>query len=241
MFCGMCGSQIEDGAKFCPSCGTSTDGKKKNRSSGNQSVQHNQYESNSNEMMEYRVSDYAKKVFVEPDEELLATLGDGWVVNLLYHRIQKCNALLTNKHLYLQGQVFQGGVVQASKTTTERVLDIRYITGTFFEYGQSIMLLIASVIVFILAIIIGIVSGSEIIAIVLFIPAIMFLVSYFLSRKAYFRIEFGYGFTQAISIDASILGISHVKDFERQVIRAKDRARSEIENKLFGNGIVSNT
>ena len=233
MFCGMCGNQIEDNAKFCPVCGASTDPRKVKmniKQAGNDI-----YERNAPDYSEYHVSDYAKEVFIEPDEELLATLGDGWIVNLLYHRLQKCNALLTDKHLYLQGQVFQGGLTTAAKTTTERVLDIRYITGTYFEYGQSISLLIASVVIFILAFILGIVIRNIYIIFIMFIPAIVLLVSYFLSRKAYFRIEFGYGFTQAVSIDASILGISHVKDFERQVIRAKDRARSGIEKKLFGN------
>ncbi len=203
MFCSKCGKENPDNAVFCESCG-------------------NRLEDGANKtVVPQYVKDYAKDVFIEPDEELLGSLGDGWLVNLMFGRLKKCNALLTNKRLYLQGQIFMGdgSLKGVTKGNIEQVLDVRYITGTYFEYTKKVGMLIWAII-----------------SIPLIIPSIILFIGYFKSRKCYFRIDFGYGFTKAIRIDASVLGIAHVKDFERQVIRAKDAARADIERRFEKRG-----
>ncbi len=252
MFCSQCGKENPDDGVFCESCGarlkdesvTTEQSLKSQTSSANsygpsaQSYQSLTYQSPE---VPQDVKNYAKDVFIEPDEELLGTLGDGWLINLMFGRLRKCNALLTNKRLYLQGQVFMGdgSLKNLAKGTMEYVLDVRYITGTYFEYTKKVGTLIWAIIST-LGVLISML-GCFIIwpfwiclypAISLSIPSIILFIKYFTSRKCYFRIDFGYGFTKSLKINASILGIAHVKDFERQVIRAKAAARADIERRF---------
>ncbi len=116
MFCPNCGEKLDDAAVFCSNCGTSitkANATKKAEApiiKGTAPTPMIPSSQINTENAEKKVDkkNYATTLFVEPDEKVQAELGDGWLVNLLYGKTKKCNAVLTDKRLYLQGKVYYG-------------------------------------------------------------------------------------------------------------------------------------
>ncbi|MGN1159317.1 MAG: zinc ribbon domain-containing protein [Lachnospiraceae bacterium] len=193
------------------------------------------------EMQQYDVAsnpEALKNVFIDPDEQLVAKLGNGYMVNLLYRKVKKCSALLTNKRIYLKGTVYSGEGKAVLKTTEERTLDVEDVTGTGFIYTRvsKIMILIGVLLM------IGWAVFSYIFrwryeygplpfpAPVSFLPiliaGIIVFVRAFMRCTAWFFIDYAGG---RIRINAKLIGLSDVQDFHKQIRRVKDRTK-ENEN-----------
>ena len=173
------------------------------------------------------------KVFVDPDELLQGTLGNGYLENLLFGDVKRCHALLTDRRVYFQGRfLFENGK-RSEWLISEEIVDLEDITGTGFIYSKPIgilMTLIYLVIPWIVALMYYVLDLS------IFFPSdnapkigligdvivlLITIVRYILNRKTYFSVEYAGG---AIKFNAKIIGVPAVRDFQKQVRRAKDRA-----------------
>lgn len=248
LFCQGCGAKVEREAMLVQpemqgSIGTQTSYQGMN---GNTQTNFSDYLKNSGmmalsdaEMQQYDISNHPealKNVFVEPDEQLVAKIGNGYMVNLLYKKVKKCNALLTDKRIYLKGTMYSGEGKTVLKTTEERILDVEDVTGTGFIYTRVSKLMIFIGILLML----GWAGFSYILrweyeygplplpAVVSFLPVlvagIVFLVKAFMRRTAWFFIDYAGG---RIRINAKLIGLSDVQDFHKQIRRVKDRTKEQ--------------
>lgn len=239
MFCSSCGNELPDGAKFCEVCGAKigendTISAETLKNTANEYVQKagdflkntGVVALNDSETSQYNVSDTSpelKKIFIEPDERLIGKFGNGYLVNLLYKKVKKCNALLTNKRVYLKGTFYSETGKSIFKTTEERILDLEDVTGTGFIYTQISKIMILLDILFIIGALctsIGI-GGyyAWFIPVLLIIAAIISVIITLKSRRILFFIDYAGG---RIKVNAKLIGLSDVRDFHKQMRRAKD-------------------
>lgn len=184
MFCGNCGKQIEDTSNVCPYCGTMVE---KEVTVGNDS--------------KYR------KIFVEPDENYIGSLGNGYLNSFLTDRgINRCVALLSDKRVYLRGNMIDINSGKIERFNMQKTIDLEDITGTGFIYASPQLW----------KLILAILTAPII------IPAIILIVSYIKSRDTLFFIEYAGG---CIKFDASIYGLAESQDFEKQIRRAKNKLK----------------
>mgnify|MGYP000957322532 CR=1 FL=1 len=186
MFCGNCGKQIDDSCNVCPHCGTRIE---KDVVKGK--------------------DDIYKVIFVEPDENYLGSLGNGYLNSFLTNKkIKRCIALLSDKRVYLRGNMVDINSGKIERFNMQKTIDLEDITGTGFVYSSPQVWKLVLAILTIWAI----------------IPAILLLVSYLKGRNTLFFIEYAGG---CIKFDASIYGLAESQDFERQIRRAKNHVKEE--------------
>lgn len=239
MFCAKCGKEIPEGAKFCESCGATVGGVNNVTIAGavgnsftnlKNTIQEKEKEMEATYMDESAYS----KVFVEPDEQLLGTLGNGYLENIIGKKVKKTHALLTDKRVYFQGTFFSGSGKNLQQDIMEKVVDLEDITGTGFRYNKPIGIILSIIMLVIMAIIGGVcvafwgITYTVIIDFVIgafiadIIPVLILTIKYLLSRRVDFILEYAGG---AIRFDAKIIGLSNVKDFNKQIRRAKDHVK----------------
>lgn len=198
MFCDNCGNELPDGAKFCNICGTALPEVVQQTNKEQDITVPNTSSISTN-------SQTAKYDLIDPEEQVIKTLGNGYGVNLLYGNAKKCFAILTDKRLYLEGALYSGSGSTLMKSTEKRVIDIEDITGTGFVYQK----------LSILTVILGIITLPILIGII-------FLAKAFMGRKTMFVVEYAGG---RIQFDANIVGIADVNDFHHQIRRVKDKSK----------------
>lgn len=217
MFCTNCGKQLQDNSASCPYCGNNT--------ISNSMPQQNDFKKSQYDVWNSKQN--LENTFIDPNEQLLGKFGNDYFVNLLYNKTGKCHALLTDKRIYLKGTFYSESGKSILKTTEERTLDLEDVTGTGFIYGQlSIIMILFSLFSLIFALIIHCVdynSNGAVLVVGLFI-AIPIAIYALKSRKTLFFIDYAGG---RIKIDASLIGLSDVQDFHKQMRRAKDALKKE--------------
>lgn len=230
MFCSKCGKEIAESARFCGNCGATVGGADNVTKAG---AVGNSFTNLKDTVQETEVTYMAESaystVFVEPDEQLLGTLGNGYLENILGKKVKKAHALLTNKRVYFQGTFFSGSGKNLQQDIAEKIVDLEDITGTGFRYNKPIGFLrpiIMTVIMGVLGWFIDLFllgfGGATGAVLGILIPVLIYIIKYLLNRKVYFILEYAGG---AIRFDATIVGLSNVKDFNKQIRRAKDHAK----------------
>ncbi len=199
MFCGNCGKQMEDTAGFCPHCGAVVE----------------------KETPTVNDSKYAR-IFVEPDEKYISSLGDGYLNSFLTSQsINRCVALLSDKRVYLRGNMLDVNYGKLGRVNRQQTVDLQDVTGTGFIYVSpkvwQLFLAIIMILIGLVCILTGIVIGMA--SVVL---SILFFMAYFKGRKTYFVIEYAGG---CIKFEASIYGLAESQDFEKQIRRAKNKVK----------------
>jgi hypothetical protein len=246
MFCGMCGSEVEDNAKFCPKCGTVLNAEEKapdndmyagdktktteNVTDPKGTVEVEQpYRMQMDTPSTRFIGNKYEKVFVEPDENYIGSLGDGYLNSFLTAReIKRCVALLSDKRVYLRGNMLDINSGKIARINMQKTLDLEDITGTgfIFESPQIWKLIVAALCACatVLCVIAGIgwddVWFSGVIPCV--IAVALPIISYIKSRHTLFFIEYAGG---CIKFDASIYGLAESQDFEKQIRRAKNKVK----------------
>lgn len=186
MFCGNCGKKIDDTSGFCPECGTKVEKEASLDNNGKYT-----------------------KVFIEPDENFMCSLGNEYVSSFLTNgNINKCIALLSDKRVYLRGNMVDINVGKIERYNMKKTIDLEDITGTGFVYAspQGWKLLLAIMTAF-----------------TIILPVIC-IVSYIRSRTTQFFIEYAGG---SIRFEASMYSLADVQDFEKQIRRAKDNIKGK--------------
>ena len=184
MFCGKCGKSIEENSTFCPHCGTviqSTDSLDAN-------------------------SKYSK-IFIEPDEIYIGSLGNNYLNSFLTNNeLRSCIALLSDKRIYLRGNMVDMSVGQIERYNIQKTIDLDDITGTGFIFASPQ----------IWKLIVAIITAPTII-----VPLLL-VISFLKARNTQFFIEYAGGY---IRFDASIYGLAESQDFEKQIRRAKNKLK----------------
>ena len=168
MFCQECGKEVAEGLGFCPNCGAKivnddfgqSEPEQSYEGQGTQAGSNNQYDFSNlkndvggiyeklNDVYNdvnrntsaFDVNTVADEFIVDDDEEIIDTLGNGWVRNLLFHRrIRKSNMVLTNKRVYLQGRAVNQ-MNMLTRDRVEKLVNVEDITGSgFVNIGKSIV------------------------------------------------------------------------------------------------------
>lgn len=107
------------------------------------------------EVEEYNLKDteVAKlsESFVSGDEKYIASLGNGYIMNVLANKsVKKGFAFITDKRVYFKGSCLNGTGKRLVKTNEERTVDIKNITGSGFtsqRYWGVLIALLVSIIV----------------------------------------------------------------------------------------------
>ncbi|MCM1185626.1 MAG: zinc ribbon domain-containing protein [Lachnoclostridium sp.] len=212
MFCGNCGAKLEENATFCPQCGRAV--VEKSESPNNTGA--------------------SNQLFVSPDETLIATLGNGFAEDILYKKIKSCKALLTDKRVYFQGIFYSGAGKALSTQKEEMIVDLEDITGTKFRYSAFFWkkIIISILIPIILAVLYFVMdldwffppdNAPKLLFLEIF-SVIYAVLTYLKGRITYFAIEYAGG---SICFNATIVGLADVRDFQKQMRRAKDALRGK--------------
>lgn len=209
MFCGNCGKQIENTDNVCPYCGAMVE----------------------KETTVVNDNKYAK-IFVESDENYLGSLGNGYLNSFLTNRgIKRCVALLSDRRLYLRGQMVDINNGKMGLINRQQTIDLEDITGTGFIYASpQIWKLILAVMLFGVGFLCSMGTDESIRSIIIsivgafWISAILLMVSYIKNRNTFFVIEYAGG---CIKFDASIYGLAESQDFEKQIRRAKNQVKGK--------------
>lgn len=205
MFCGNCGKQIEDNSVICPYCGNNSN----SESIPQQNTSINQY----------------SKIFISPDEQYIASLGNNYINSFLSSKaIKQCNALLSDKRIYLQGTMIEANGGKVGKYNVEKVINLEDITGTGFIYAQEQLWKFILALITIPLIFFANNYNANWLDIPLIALAICLVVSYLINRNTMFFIEYAGG---SIRFDASIYGIAESQDFHKQIRRMQDKRKEK--------------
>lgn len=246
MYCGKCGAELETGAKFCSVCGERLDAEesletvvaqpveKPKKVKAENPVKEKVRKTSKEEFLEgveeYEIPENPEalqQVFVDPTERLQAKLGNGYLVNLLFSKMKKCNMLLTDKRVYFKGTMYSGTGKSMIKTSEERILDLEDMTGTGFIYVNIPWFV---VILGILLDAVGITLAFVIenllqYALLMVVLGTISIIAAIKSRKIWFFVDYAGG---RIRVDAKLIGIADVRDFHKQLRRAKDKFTGKI-------------
>lgn len=103
-----------------------------------------------------------KQYFYDPNENLIAVLGQGYITSLLQGHLSRSIMFLTNKRLYQKGKTFSvtpnGKFISMKGESSCEVKDIH---GTSFKEFNRTPILIASILFTTLAIIFFIIAGER--------------------------------------------------------------------------------
>jgi hypothetical protein len=159
----------------------------------------------------------------------IARLGNGYVSNAIGAGASKSTGVtLTDKRLYLSGELFKGDVGgKLKKTTLTHVVDLQDIIGMEFKRQKNTSLLITAVILFVFDVLIflGMLSGGAANSFVLllmmmfFIASIGIFIAFFSTGITLFVVNFRNG---SIGFDTRFAGQTTVERFAESIQSVKD-------------------
>lgn len=153
-------------------------------------------------------------VFVDKTEVTVATLGNGFVLNMISGEgLKKEQAVLSDKRLYYN---HKKGVIDT--TSTRECVNIADITGTKITDNRQFSLVIIAIMFFLFGISFlttGVTAGFW----MFFVITIVFLLVYFFSRKKYLCIEYAGG---CIRLSVKKYGMDNIIAFQKSIYKMKD-------------------
>lgn len=242
MRCPECNSPYSNNDEFCGECGyqlkrnkvetvnnTYASAREMYGEDRNVAVNVKSY-TNAQESVNSQADKYAKSLFVDNDETSIATLGSGYLQNIVTRGgLSSIKAVLTQKRVYLSGKCFERTGKMWSKRKISRIIEVDDITGTGFEYVANITFIVIAILIIlasVVATIIGIAdSGEEGLLFMLFAAlSIPFFIIYTIKRKTIFQIEYAGG---KIGFDVKWLSANDSVYFQRQIHLVKERRKNE--------------
>jgi hypothetical protein len=173
-----------------------------------------------------------EKIVYDPSEEHMGTLGVDYVSNFLISGdLSKTILVLTDKRLYQKGKAFERNSSNGfSQVNTQKVVDIKDITGTSLINYKPLLLKI--VLLFLIAMFsississLGLLFSSEM-GLKAFIPlllniSITYVLYWFYKKidKRFFVVEYAGG---SIATDSSLYKESEINEFQKLISNLKD-------------------
>lgn len=231
MVCKKCGTEIKSGARFCPQCGEVV-------------------ELNSSPIV--RKCDDFSKWFIDSNERQIAVLGGNFINNFLKTGdLNNGFCAVSDKRVYFKGKCYHKEGKHFRKTSEERTVDLKDITGSGFTNSKIFSLLLAAVILLILGLLIGlfiIISDNSggwyygldailIVEVLPCIPGIIMLILYnFLALKL-FEISYAGG---KIAFKASNYSQTEIQNFQKSLRIAIDNysRNDSVKDAIINQNIV---
>ena len=168
------------------------------------------------------------RLFIDPNEELRASIGSGYVQNFLSggHVSQSVGAL-TQKRFYYKGKNYNARSKLLWSTEEEGVVSVDDISYTGFSYTSAMGLLIIGIVLAIAGFIVLLIadnSFARILGAVLMLIGALAAVRYYLSRDTLFIVAFPGG---SFGFDTKLYSIADIQNFQRQLHLIKDRTKEE--------------
>lgn len=172
--------------------------------------------------------------FVENDETAIATLGSGYLQNIVSGNVSSIKAVLTQKRVYLCGKCLEKNGKIWSRRKISRIIEVEDITGTGFEYANNIIWLILGIFIAAASVLLGIILGlavyEEYFIILLFaLASIPFFIINVLQRRTLFQIEYAGG---KIGFDVKWLNPQESMYFQRQIHLIKAKRKMITKNEV---------
>lgn len=144
----------------------------------NRKILRKRKEKNLQEVTQYALADNEinklAQYFVNRDEKYISSLGNGYIMNYLARgSLSRGFAVISNKRVYFRGSCFSGQGKALIKTSEERTVDIKDVTGSGFIYKRYVGLLLGLITAFFVF-----VAGIVVIAGIEMIPSLYFVESY---------------------------------------------------------------
>lgn len=178
---------------------------------------------------EVKISEQIKtkfnKLFSEPAEQYIASIGNGYIVNFLSGSgFESGFAAISNKRVYFRGKCYYLENGKVKRNFEERVVDLKDVTGTGYTRVDPLYLVAFSFISLLVTILSLIQTESMqtwrvFLLIIALASYFFFLLRYFLNRRDYFEIAFAGG---RIAFDINLYAKSEIDDFQKQLRIAKD-------------------
>ena len=174
------------------------------------------------------VNDYNfEKVFYDKAEKHIGTLGIDYLQNYLVNGLaSKTILLLTNKRLYQRGDAFEKTPKGYIRVKTEKVIDIKDITGTSFQSVDPIIIKICAWVCLVIAVLclvdigLGINDGFLYFSFILCTATAIFLFwAHGKSVRKFFIVEYAGGY---IATDSSAYNQEEIGNFQKQISNIKD-------------------
>ncbi len=185
--------------------------------------------------MDARNDSRVKRLFSSPTESLVCILGNNLAESFLANGILSNGfAILSDKRVYFKGKCYSRTGKNFTKTTEERIVDVKDVTGTGFIHYKPLgrlifgFILIASALMSIPAATEG-ESFSDFAGMYLasaLLVGIIMVVSYFINRRSLFEISFAGG---AIAFNTVFLNSEETQVFQRNIRLVKDAQAEQYE------------
>lgn len=205
--CPFCGNLIADDATFCGFCG--------NKIVTERAQTQVPPTASAQQTEKISISIDKNSTFVSPDEYVVATLKNGMMLNVLSGEGLKTeDAVLTNKRMYYNHST---GILNVH--SQEEKVNIKDITGTKIASYNPLGILYLGILVLIAGIIFG-VSMEEMVFVVPFVFAALFLILlYFFAKKSFLKIEYAGG---DIRFSVKKYGKEKIRAFQKAIYAIKD-------------------
>lgn len=194
-----------------------------------------------------------QSIFLNSKERFVCSLGNNYLQNFLAGGgLQKGFAVLSDKRVYFKGDCFVRSGKRFSKSTEERVVDVKDITGSGFISTNPIWALIVSIYFIVntfIALLISIPSislfaNSEDLGI-MFLPVLfgvvisgIFYYIYISKKHNFFQIQYAGG---VIAFETKWYGVNEAQKFQKALRLAKDSYEQAKEESNNQTNIVSSS
>ncbi len=235
-YCEKCGSKLADGV--CEACLKKAEAAAKKVADEYGDIvepSESQGEESNSYFSEVK-SKQTSALLVDSDEEIVSTLGNGYITNMLIdNSVSRSKAMLTDKRIYFSGKCLVKYGRRWNVINESRIIDVQDVTGTGFVCTKNIKDVILAIFFLIAAIVFACIPydlGEGIFvapAIASFLLSIGFAVHFFLTRRTVFEIEYAGG---RIGFDVKWLNTSQSIDFQKQVHAVKEKKLTDNMEKM---------
>ena len=164
--------------------------------------------------------DEIKNIFVDKNEQMIASLGGGYITNYLKTGdISKGLCIVTDKRVYFCGNCYYKEGGRYKQSSEERIIDLKDVTGSGTVHESPVLLPLLGLACFLGAPIIGS-NGSSGGAIFMVILSFVLIIVSVLRKKDIFSIEYAGG---AVAFTASDYNKEETIQFQKNLRMAKDK------------------
>lgn len=168
-----------------------------------------------------------KSIFLNSNEEFICALGNDYLQNFLAGGgLTKGFAVLSDKRVYFKGKCFVKNGIRYSKSTEERIVDVKDVTGSGFINKNPIWALVVSIYFFICIFTLflnAIVHTDSKYLVLMFFNAAFSGIFYYIYKSLkhnFFQIQYAGG---VIAFETKWYGVDEAQKFQKALRLEKDK------------------